>query len=106
MSEQGQSVEQLQAEIEAARSRLSRTIDELTYRAQPQQIVARQTEAAKASLMAATHDDDGGLRVVFLHAGPVTFDDDGGLRIERIAAVLAVVAALAIGLGLLRRRRG
>ena len=43
MSEQGQSVEQLQAEIEAARSRLSRTIDELTYRAQPQQIVARQT---------------------------------------------------------------
>ncbi|HNV15547.1 MAG: DUF3618 domain-containing protein [Actinomycetales bacterium] len=88
MSEQGQSVEQLQAEIEAARSRLSRTIDELTYRAQPQQIVARQTEAAKASLMAATHDDD------------------GGLRTERIAAVLAVVAALAIGLGLLRRRRG
>ena len=41
MSDQGQSVEQLQAEIEAARSRLSRTIVELTYRAQPQQIVAR-----------------------------------------------------------------
>jgi hypothetical protein len=88
MSEQGQSVEQLQAEIEAARSRLSDTIDELAYRAQPQQIVARQKESARASLMAATHDDA------------------GDLRTERIAAVLGVVAALAIALGLLRRRRG
>ena len=88
MSEQGQSVEQLQAQIEAARARLSGTIDELAYRAQPQQIVARQKEAARASLMQATHDED------------------GALRTERIAVVLAVVAALAIGLGLLRRRRG
>ena len=72
MSEQGQSVEQLQAQIEAARARLSGTIDELAYRA----------------LMQATHDED------------------GALCTERIAAVLAVVAALAIGLGLLRRRRG
>ena len=74
--------------VEAARARLSGTIDELAYRAQPQQIVARQKEAARASLMQATHDED------------------GALRTERIAAVLAVVAALAIGLGLLRRRRG
>jgi anti-sigma-K factor RskA len=87
MSEQGQSVEQLQAQIEAARSRLAGTIDELAFRAQPQQIVARQKESVRASFAQATHTED------------------GSLRAERIAAVLAVVAALAIGLGLLRRRR-
>jgi hypothetical protein len=88
MSEQGQSIEQIQAQIEAARARLSGTIDELAYRAQPQQIVARQKASAKASFLQATHDED------------------GALRTERIAAVLAVIAALAIGMGLLRRRRG
>ncbi len=88
MSEQGQSVEQLQAQIEAARARLSGTIDELAFRAQPQQIIARQKSSAKASLMQATHAED------------------GSLRTERIAAVLGVVALLAIGLGLMRRRRG
>ncbi|MBK8868031.1 MAG: DUF3618 domain-containing protein [Actinomycetales bacterium] len=37
-----QSVEQLQAEIEAARARLAGTIDELTFRAQPSEIIRRQ----------------------------------------------------------------
>jgi hypothetical protein len=81
------SVEQIQAEIEAARARLAGTIDELTFRAQPQEIVRRQTESARASFFAATHDER------------------GDLRTERIAAVLGAVAAVLIGMGLLRRRR-
>jgi len=88
MSEQGQSIDEIEAEIKAARARLAGTIDELAYRAQPQQIVARQKESLMASF------------------APATRAEDGQLRTERIAAVLAVVAALAIGLGLLRRRRG
>ncbi len=88
MSEQGQSIDEIEAEIKAARARLAGTIDELAYRAQPQQIVARQKESLMASFADATRAED------------------GQLRTERIAAVLAVVAALAIGLGLLRRRRG
>ncbi len=82
---QGQSVEQLQAEIEQARARLAATVDELAFRAQPAQIVQREQER---------------LRAAFLHA---TRDEQGELRTERIAAVLAAVAAVSIALGLLRR---
>ena len=82
------SVEQIQAEIEATRDRLAGTLDQLAFRAQPKEIARRQGEA---------------LRVGFADA---TRDEHGDLRTERIATVLAVVALLAIGLGLLRRRRG
>ena len=82
-----QSVEQLQAEIEAARARLAGTIDELTFRAQPSEIIRRQKIAARESFVAATHDEN------------------GDLRAERIAAVLGAVAAVLIGMGLLRRHR-
>jgi hypothetical protein len=81
------SVEQIQADIEAARVRLAGTLDELAFRAQPKEILRREIEHAKARFAAATHDEH------------------GELRTERIAAVLAVVAILAIGLGLVRRRR-
>lgn len=83
---EGQSAAQIEAEIEAVRARLAGTIDELAFRAQPKQIALRQSESIRASFRTATRADD------------------GSLRIERIAAVLGVVAVLAIGLGLLRRR--
>lgn len=86
MSEQGQSVAQLEAEIEAVRARLAGTIDELAYRAQPQEIARRQTASMRASFRDATHAED------------------GSLRTERIAMVLGAIAAVAIALGLLRRR--
>ena len=54
MSDATPSIAQLQAEIEAARSRLADTVDELAFRAQPQEIMRRQTESARASFAAAT----------------------------------------------------
>lgn len=87
MSEQGKSIAQLEAEIEATRARLAGTIDQLTFRASPQELVRRQKETMALS---------------FQHA---TRDEDGELRTERIAAILGAVAVVLIGLGLLRRRR-
>ena len=86
MSDATPSIAQLQAEIEAARGRLADTVDELAYRAQPQEIMRRQTESARASFLAATHDET------------------GALRTERIAAVLGAVAVVLVAIGLLRRR--
>jgi hypothetical protein len=88
MSEQGKSIEQLEAEIEATRARLARTVDELTFRASPQELVRRQKESLALSFHAATRDEH------------------GELRTDRIAAVLGAVALVLIGMGLLRRRRG
>ena len=72
------SVEQIQAEIEAARARLAGTIDELTFRAQPQEIVRRQTESARASFFAATHDERGDLRTERI-AAVVEQGESGGV---------------------------
>ncbi len=88
MSEQGRSIEQLEAEIEATRARLARTVDELTFRASPQELVRRQKESLALSFHEATRDEH------------------GELRTDRIAAVLGAVALVLLGMGLLRRRRG
>ncbi len=80
------SAAQIQAEIEATRQRLAGTIDELAYRAQPKEIARRQSESLRASFAAATRDET------------------GNLRTERVTAVLAAVAFVAIAMGLLRRR--
>ena len=88
MSEQGKSIEQLEAEIEATRVRLARTVDELTFRASPQELVRRQKESLALSFHGATRDEH------------------GELRTDRIAAVLGAVALVLLGMGLLRRRRG
>ena len=80
-------VEELEAEIAAARTRLAGTVDELHTRTAPQEIARRQVESAKAKVTEATRTES------------------GDLRIERIAALAAAAVAL-IGLGALRRRRG
>jgi hypothetical protein len=80
-------VDQIEADIVAARGRLAGTVDELTARTQPQEIVRRQVEAAKARFTAATHTES------------------GELRTERIAAVAAAAVALVV-LVVWRRRRG
>jgi hypothetical protein len=78
------SIPALEAEISARRERLAQTIDELTYRVHPKTIINRQTEAAKARF------------------ADVATTPEGDLRVERIAAVVAVVAV--VGGWLLYRR--
>ena len=90
MAEQQQaqsSVGAIEADIEATRTRLAATIDELAFRAQPKEIARREVASLKASVHDATHTPE------------------GELRVERIAAVGAAVAALA-ALIIWRRRRG
>ena len=70
------SIPALEAEITARRDRLAKTIDELTQRVSPKSILHRQTEAAKARF------------------ADVATTPEGELRVERIAAVVAVVAVV------------
>ena len=86
-STQNRSVDQIEAEIVAARVRLADTVDELQHRTAPKEVARRQVEGLKAKLVDATHTPD------------------GQLRTERVAALAAAAVAL-IGLGVWRRRRG
>ncbi len=80
------SIPALEAEIVARRQRLATTIDELTQRVSPRSILHRQTQAAKGRF------------------ADVATTPEGELRVERLAAVVAVVAVLG-GLVLYRRLR-
>ena len=77
----------IEADITAARSRLETTVNELAYRAQPQVIVQRQVDSLKLKLDAATHTED------------------GELRVERIGAVVAAAVVLVVGAVIIGRRR-
>ena len=81
------SVDQIEAEIVAARERLADTVDELQHRTAPKEVARRQVEALKTKLVDATQTPD------------------GQLRTERVAALAAAAVAL-IGLGAWRRRHG
>jgi hypothetical protein len=88
MSEQtNKSVDQIEAEIEAARQRLAGTVDELHARTAPKEIARRQVETAKVRFNDATRTPQ------------------GDLRTERVAALAAAAVAL-LGIGVVRRRRG
>jgi hypothetical protein len=76
----------LEAEIVARRERLAQTIDELTERVRPSSIIHRQTEVAKQRF------------------ADVATTPEGELRVERLAAVVAVVAVVG-GWLLVRRLR-
>jgi len=82
------SIPALEAEITARRDRLAKTIDELTQRVSPKSILHRQTEAAKSRF------------------ADVATTPTGELRVERIAAVVAVVAVVGGWLVYRRVRRG
>ena len=84
---QSKSVQEIEAEIVAARTRLADTVDELHTRTAPKEIARRQAESLKAKFVAATQTES------------------GDLRTERVAALAAVAVAL-IGMGIARRRRG
>ncbi|MGG5259372.1 DUF3618 domain-containing protein [Phycicoccus avicenniae] len=70
------SIASLEAEVVARRERLARTVDELVEKATPKAILRRQTEAAKARF------------------ADVAQTPEGELRVERLAAVVAVVAVV------------
>jgi hypothetical protein len=82
------SIPALEAEITARRDRLAKTIDELTQRVSPKSILHRQTEAAKSRF------------------ADVATTPTGELRVERIAAVVAVVAVVGGWLVYRRLHRG
>jgi hypothetical protein len=82
------SIPTLEAEISARRDRLAQTIDELTYRVHPRTIIHRRAEAAKARF------------------ADVATTPEGELRVERLAAVVAVVAVVGGWLVYRRLRRG
>ncbi|WP_010148931.1 DUF3618 domain-containing protein [Serinicoccus profundi] len=79
------SVKEIEADIAATRSRLARTVDELTYRVSPDTIKAN----AIASMKAKVND--------------TALDADGNPRYDRLATALGGVAAVALTLGGLRR---
>lgn len=81
------SLDQLEAEIVAARTRLAGTVNELHARTAPREIARREVASLKTRFYEATHTEV------------------GDLRVERIAAVVATAVAL-LGLGAWRRRRG
>lgn len=80
------SMNQIEADIAASRTRLARTIDELTYRTSPKVVAKRSLDDAKARFDAATRTPD------------------GDLRVEAIGALVAAAVAL-LGLGTWRRTR-
>ena len=81
------SVQELEAEISAARTRLAGTVDELHTRTAPAEVARRQVQSLREKFTEATRTET------------------GELRTERVAALAAAVVAL-LGLGALRRRRG
>lgn len=76
----------LEAEVVARRERLAGTIDELVEKASPKAILQRQKDAARARF------------------ADVAQTPEGELRVERLAAVVAVVAVVG-GLVVYRRMR-
>ena len=82
------SIASLEAEVVARRERLARTVDELVEKATPKAILRRQTEAARARF------------------ADVATTPEGELRVERLAAVVAVVAVVGgvVAYRALRRR--
>ena len=76
---------EIEADLAATRSRLSRTVDELAYRVSPDTLKAN----ALASIKGKAND--------------TAFDAQGQPRYDRLAKALGGVSGAALGLGLLRR---
>ncbi len=77
----------IEADLAASRERLASTIDELAFRAQPQEIVRRSAEGAK------------------LKVNDMTRTSDGTLATDKIGYGVAGVGAVSLVLGLIRRAR-
>jgi Protein of unknown function (DUF3618) len=80
------SPDEIEAEIAVTRAHLAGTIDELTVRSQPREIVRRRKESMKAKFVDATHTPE------------------GQMRVERIGAIAAAGSAVLLVLAILHRR--
>jgi hypothetical protein len=80
------SPDEIEAEIAVTRAHLAGTIDELTLRSRPREIVRRQKESAKAKFVDSTHTPE------------------GDLRWERVGAMAAAGAVVFVVLAILHRR--
>jgi len=92
------SADAIEAEIAETRVRLARTIDELAVRAQPREIVRRQTELAKEKLADST-------QVAKEKIVESTHTPAGELRKERVGAMAAAGSIVVFLLALRRRHR-
>ncbi|WP_277452219.1 DUF3618 domain-containing protein [Janibacter sp. DB-40] len=63
MSNENPSITKLENDIVTTRDRLAQTIDELSVRAAPKNVVARQKESLKASVDSAVRTESGELRM-------------------------------------------
>ncbi|NNG39419.1 DUF3618 domain-containing protein [Flexivirga sp. ID2601S] len=81
------SAQQIEADLAATRERLAGTIDELSFRAQPKEIVNRAVEDVK------------------LKANDATHTPDGELNTQKLGMALGGVAAILLTLGIIRRAR-
>ncbi|MFX0537900.1 DUF3618 domain-containing protein [Ornithinimicrobium sp. Y1847] len=84
-SQSSRSKKEIEADLNATRDRLARTVDELAYKVSPQTLKAN----AIASLRSSAND--------------AAFHADGQPRYDRLSKVLGGVAGGALVLGLLRR---
>lgn len=87
MSNGTRSAHEIENDINASRTRLAATVDELAYRAKPKTIATRQLESTKSSIRNAT------------------FKGNGDLRLEVVAPVALVVVGL-VAIAIVRRTRG
>lgn len=78
MSNENPSITKLENDIVTTRDRLAQTIDELSVRAAPKNVVARQKESLKTSF-------DGAVRT-----------ESGELRMDRVAMAAAAVGAVIV----------
>ncbi len=84
---QAPTAKDIEADLAASRERLASTIDELAFRAQPQEIARRSAEGAK------------------LKVNDLTRTADGDLATDKIGYGVAGVGAVSLVLGLIRRAR-
>lgn len=89
MAEQrAKTAKEIEADLAATRNRLAGTIDELAFRAQPKELVKRQTEDLKLTFHDATHTPD------------------GELDTKKVATIAGGVVAAVVLIALIKRARG
>ncbi|QFG67893.1 DUF3618 domain-containing protein [Ornithinimicrobium pratense] len=86
------SMQEIEADIAATRSRMARTVDELAYRVNPQTLKANAIARVQGEIQQVVH-----------RAQDKVVDPTGEPRYENIAKALGGVAATALTLGTLRR---
>lgn len=97
------STDEIEADLAASRDRLSRTVDELAFRASPAELKRRgmeKVDAKKAELRGKLEDKKAELTG---QADGKVRDEHGSIRLDLVAYTLGAVAGVTFTLGLARR---